>query len=92
MHKALVALIELFQFVFLVGKGFGNARAGDGGFDVGVDFGNALLDRQRRFAHFDANPHHVKHADGYNAQQRQRQPPLEHRHSDERANERCNRN
>ncbi|MPM91699.1 hypothetical protein SDC9_138831 [bioreactor metagenome] len=78
--------------MFLVGKGFGYARAGDGRFYIGVDFGNALFDRQRSFAHFDANPHHVKHADGHDAQKRQRQPPLEHRHGDERADERCNRN
>ena len=85
MDESRVARVELLLLIFLVGKRLCHTCAGDGAFDVRVDFRNALLYLQRGTAHFYPQPHHVVDRGRNNAEQPQRKPPIDERHRNKRA-------
>ena len=79
--------IELLQFLRLVGEGLCRADAGDTGLDPRVNGGGFLLHMAGRLTHRPAaGPHHdQKHRQ--NGGDHQRQPPLDRKHDDKRADD-----
>ena len=86
----LVDIVGMAEFILLdplVCKGLGRAHAGQGRFNVRVDRAGLFLDAGRGFAHGLAAGE--DHRDKYRQQQRhhERQPPLDCRHDNERADD-----
>ena len=83
-----VAALKLIALIAFVRKRLCDPRAGDRGFDIRVDFSDAFLHLERGIAHLDPQPHHVVDRHGYDAEKREREPPIHKHHHGKRAENR----